>query len=107
MHDVARRRRVVFAAVTSAIVLAALVALRAVLLPFVMGSLLAYVLHPLVGSITRIRVGRETVPRWAAVLGLYVTLLAALGTGLLSVTPRVGDGARTRRAPRPAPAAAA
>ena len=95
MHDVARRRRVVFAAVTSAIVLAALVALRAVLLPFVMGSLLAYVLHPLVGSITRIRVGRETVPRWAAVLGLYVTLLAALGTGLLSVTPRVVSEGRS------------
>ncbi|MDO9017128.1 MAG: AI-2E family transporter [Deltaproteobacteria bacterium] len=95
MVDVVRRRRMVFAAVSLAVVVAVIVASRAVLLPFVLGVLLAYVLHPVVGSLTRVRLGGRSVPRWVAVLGIYVTLITTLVVTLLAVTPRVVSEGRS------------
>ena len=95
MIDVVRRRRMVFAAVSLAVVVAVIVASRAVLLPFVLGVLLAYVLHPVVGALTRVRLGGRSVPRWVAVLGIYVTLITTLVVTLLAVTPRVVSEGRS------------
>ncbi len=95
MIDVVRRRRVIFAAVSITTVAAVIVASRAVLLPFVLGVLLAYVLHPVVGALTRVSVRGRSVPRWVAVLGLYVTLVTAIVVTLLAVTPRVISEARS------------
>ena len=95
MIDVVRRRRVIFATVSIAIVAAVIVASRAVLLPFVLGVLLAYVLHPVVGALTRVSVRGRSVPRWVAVLGIYVTLVTTIVVTLLAVTPRVISEARS------------
>jgi predicted PurR-regulated permease PerM len=95
MVDVVRRRRLIFATVSLSVIAAVIVASRAVLLPFVLGVLLAYVLHPVVGAITRLRVRGKAVPRWVAVLGIYVTLIATLVVTLLAMTPRVVSEARS------------
>lgn len=95
MIDVVRRRRVRFALVWLAVVVVVLAVSYTVLLPFVIGALLAYVLHPVVGAITRLKVAGRSIPRWAAVLGIYVTLVAGLVVGLLAVTPRVVSEARS------------
>lgn len=95
MIDVVRRRRAVFAAVWVVVVVAAVAISWAVLRPFVIGTLLAYVLHPVVGWLTRLKVGGRSMPRWAAVLGIYVTLIAGLVFGLLAITPRVVVEARS------------
>lgn len=95
MVDVVRRRRLIFAIVSLSVIAAVIVASRAVLLPFVLGVLLAYVLHPVVGAITRLRVRGKSVPRWVAVLGIYVTLIATLVVTLLAMTPRVVSEARS------------
>lgn len=89
MVDVVRRRRLIFASVSVAAIVAVIVASRAVLLPFVLGVLLAYVLHPVVGALTRLKVRGRSVPRWVAVLGIYVTLVTTIVVTLLAVTPRV------------------
>ncbi len=83
------RRRTVFVAVTAALVLACLVVFRAVLLPFVLGLLVAYVLHPVVRALTRVRVVGRSPPRWVAVLAVYITFLTVLVIVFLAVTPRV------------------
>jgi len=93
--DVVRRRRVIFFAVSLAVVTAVIVASRAVLLPFVLGVLLAYVLHPVVGSLTRLRLGGRSLPRWGAVLAIYVTLITTMVVTLLVVTPRVVSEGRS------------
>ena len=41
-----------------------------------------------------VRVGGRAVPRWAAVVAIYVALLAMLGTTLVTVTPRVIEEVR-------------
>lgn len=93
--DMVRRRRMVFATVSLLVVAAVLVTSRAVMLPFVLGLLLAYVLHPVVGALTRVRVGGRSIPRWVAVLGIYVTMITTIVVTLLAVSPRVVSEARS------------
>lgn len=95
MIDVVRRRRLLFVAVSLAVVTTVVVASRAVMLPFVLGILLAYVLHPVVGALTRVKLGGRAIPRWVAVLGIYVTLVTTIVVTLLAVTPRVVSEARS------------
>ena len=58
----ARRRRVLFVTVTALVVVSVIVAFRAVLLPFVLGTLLAYVLHPVVTTVARVQVRAQGFP---------------------------------------------
>ena len=89
LSDPVRRRRAIFLAVSGAVALATLVAFRGVLKPFFFGALLAYVLHPVVGSLTRVRVAGRSLPRWGAVLLVYATLVGTLFFSLFAFTPRV------------------
>lgn len=83
------RRRTVFVAALLVAVVAAMVAFRAVLLPFVMGALLAYLLHPVVGWLTRQRVAGRSMPRWGAVLVIYVVMLSSMVAGIQATAPRL------------------
>jgi predicted PurR-regulated permease PerM len=85
----ARRRRLIFAWVCGGAAALTLIAFQSVLRPFVLGALLAYVLHPVVGAMGRARVAGRALPRWAAVLIIYVGLVTSLVLGITAVTPRV------------------
>ncbi len=82
-------QRVLFVAVTTTLAVAVLVVFRAVLLPFVLGVLVAYVLHPVVRALTQVRIARWSPPRWVAVLAVYITFLTTLVLVSLAITPRV------------------
>ncbi len=84
-----RRRRAIFFAVCGAILVAILIAFREVLTPFALGVVLAYVLAPLANALARIHVGRRHLPKWAAVIVIYVCLLGGLGTAIAFGAPRV------------------
>lgn len=84
-----RRRRQVFAAVSVTALVLLLAVARAVLLPFVLGALLAYVLAPVVNGATRLRLGGRSVPRWVAVLVIYITLVTSLVVTSIVVVPRL------------------
>lgn len=45
--------------------------LSEILLPFILAALLAYVLDPLVGTISKVKIRRHNLPRWGAVLLIY------------------------------------
>lgn len=62
---------------------------RNVLRPFVLGALLAYVFHPVADALCAVRIAGRGLPRWIAVVLLYVGLLAGMATTLTLVTPRV------------------
>lgn len=85
----ARRRRVVFTAVTVVALVVVVIAFNAVLRPFVLGALLAYVLHPVARALCAVRIAGRALPRWVAVVTLYVGLIATLVLSLIIVTPRV------------------
>jgi predicted PurR-regulated permease PerM len=78
-------------------VLFVLVVFRAVILPFVLGGVVAYMLAPLVA-----RLSRQGLPRWAAVITCYVVLTAAIALFFTTLVPYLsGDFARLfREAPR-------
>ncbi len=64
-----RRRRIVFFAVSAALLVGVLLLFRGVLLPFLLAIVVAYVLAPIVEVLER------AMPRWIAVLVLYLGLL--------------------------------
>ncbi|HEY8073094.1 MAG TPA: AI-2E family transporter [Labilithrix sp.] len=93
----ARRRHTIFLAVSAAIVVAVLVASSAVLLPFVLALVIAYVLTPLVAWVESRRV-----PRAGAILIVYVVVLGTLGGFVRLAAPRVGQELASLRRELPA-----
>jgi predicted PurR-regulated permease PerM len=97
-----KRRRRWFLGVSAVLAGSVLVAFHDVLLPFLLGLVLAYVLSPLVALLQQARLGRRRPPRWLVVLALYATLIGFL-VGLVSFSgPRLAAelGRLSREAPR-------
>lgn len=97
-----KKRRRWFLGISGLLVAIAVVSFRAVLLPFLLGLVLAYILSPLVSLGQQVRVRGELVPRWGVVLALYVTLVGML-IGLISFSaPRLASelGRLSKEAPR-------
>lgn len=84
-----RRRRIAFFAIWAVVIVGALVVFRGVLLPFFLAIVVAYVLAPLVSLLERVPLGRLRMPRWTAVLALYVALLGALSLLVAAGVPRL------------------
>lgn len=97
-----RDRRRWFLAGSATLVLLTLVLFHEVLLPFLLGVVVAYVLAPLVKVGERVRVGGQKPPRWAVVLALYTMLIAfAVGLAVASAPRLVAELTRlAREAPR-------
>jgi predicted PurR-regulated permease PerM len=81
-----RWQRPVFLAISAAVAVAVLWVAHDVMLPFVLGGLIAYVLTPLVRIAERRRASRGV-----AILIVYVVVLGTLGTFLRFVAPRLGS----------------
>ncbi|HXJ23859.1 MAG TPA: AI-2E family transporter [Polyangia bacterium] len=75
---------------------------REVVLPFLFAILVAYILAPVVQRFSRLRVGGKPFPRAAAVIILYVNIIAVLGVFIGYFVPKLsGDFARLfREAPQ-------
>jgi predicted PurR-regulated permease PerM len=78
------RRRRLFLGVSGATAAAVILASHAVLLPFVLALVVAYVLLPSVR-----RVERRGVPRWGAILIVYALTLGAVGGFVAIIVPRL------------------
>ncbi len=81
MDDRKKQRRY-FLALAGALVAALLVASAEILLPFVLGLLVAYLLLPAV-----LRVEKMRVPRWGAILLVYALTLGTIGGFIALVVP--------------------
>ncbi len=90
----ARRRRFTFVSVWGVVALAIVIGFRAVLAPFVFGIVIAYVLSPVVGWIARRRVGGRAIPRWVAIVGLYVVMLTGMWASIQVTAPRLATEVR-------------
>ena len=89
-------KRRVFVGVSAAISVAVMIAAHEVMLPFILASVIAYVLTPLVA-----RVEQRRVPRPLAIVLVYAVVLGALGLGIRGAAPRVAYEFRTLRAELP------
>jgi len=52
--------------------------LRSVLLPFILASLIAYVFHPLIKLVERIKIRERPIPRFVSVLAIYFVLITVI-----------------------------
>ncbi|HTN87824.1 MAG TPA: AI-2E family transporter, partial [Sorangium sp.] len=90
-------RRTVFLTVSAVLTVAVLVVSHAVMLPFVLALVVAYVLTPAV-----VRLERARVPRWAAILVVYALAISGIASFFALSVPRlvVEGKALTAEAPR-------
>ncbi|MCB9556086.1 MAG: AI-2E family transporter [Deltaproteobacteria bacterium] len=70
-------------------ILIVLIVFRAVVMPFILAVLVAYVLSPILNSIARLRIGGRQLPRFVWVIALYLALFGLLGLFFTSFVPRV------------------
>lgn len=90
-----RRRRWVFLGISGVLLLATLIAFREILAPFILAIVLAYVLTPVVARLEASKSGKRIMPRWVAVLVVYVTLIASIVVSSIVVVPRLlSEGGR-------------
>jgi predicted PurR-regulated permease PerM len=97
-----RSRRRWFIGIFVGLLLIVLITFRAVLLPFLLAIVFAYVLSPVVSAGERLRFGNTRPPRWMVVVALYAVLISVL-VGLIAVSvPRLTAELQrlTREAPR-------
>jgi predicted PurR-regulated permease PerM len=68
------------------------IAFRQVLKPFIFACIIVYLMEPIVGRVTRGGAGGRGVPRWVAVIGVYLCAIGLLTTTLVLGVPRfVGE----------------
>lgn len=84
-----RARLVALAAVLWALVAGVALLAAPVILPFALAALAAYVINPVIAGISRVRLGSWPVPRWAAVLVVYLVLALLVWLGAVSIVPQV------------------
>ena len=84
-----RKKRAIFFGVSGSLLLLMIIAFRDVMTPFVLAIVLAYVLAPLVARIEKISFGKKNLPRWAAVLIVYVSMIASLVFLGMVIVPRL------------------
>ncbi|MBK8254580.1 MAG: AI-2E family transporter [Polyangiaceae bacterium] len=82
--------KALFLAVSGVLVVALIIAARTVLLPFILGLVVAYVFTPAV-----LRVEKLRVPRWAAILLVYAIALSAIGGFVGLIVPRLSAEVKT------------
>lgn len=83
-----RWHRPLFFAVSASVVLSVIVAARAVMLPFVLAIVIAYVLTPLVAWVEN---WKRRMPRGVAILIVYITVLGSISVFVWLTAPRVGQ----------------
>jgi predicted PurR-regulated permease PerM len=97
-----RNRRRWFIGIFVLVLLTVLITFRAVLLPFLLAIVVAYVLSPVVTAGQRLKLGNKHPRRWVVVVALYAVLISVL-VGLIAVSvPRLTAELQrlTREAPR-------
>lgn len=67
--------RLVFHIGTFLIILTFLISFRKILIPFIIAIVIAYILYPIVEWVQKIKIKGYAIPRWVAVLTVYIILL--------------------------------
>jgi putative heme transporter len=76
-------------AVVWVLVAAVLFAASDALLPFILAALAAYVIDPLIARLERLRASGRSLPRWGAVVVVYLFLAAGLYVLAVSIVPQI------------------
>jgi putative heme transporter len=84
-----RTRRLVILGGLWLFVLAVLVLFRSVVLPFAAAALIAYLVAPLVDRLTRVRFRGHHVPRWVAIICIYLAFFSLVYLAFIALVPQL------------------
>lgn len=83
------RRRLIILGCLWAFIALVLVVFRSVVLPFAAAGLIAYLVAPLVERLTHLPIGRWRLPRWSAILFIYVAFFFAVYLASIALLPQL------------------
>ncbi len=84
----ARLRRFIVPVLTLLLLAIVLITFRTVLLPFVFACIIVYLMEPIVSRMSDPEGGGRSLPRWAAVVLVYIGFLAVVSTSVVFMAPR-------------------
>jgi predicted PurR-regulated permease PerM len=84
-----RRKRLYILAGLWLAIAVVLVTFRSVVMPFAGAALIAYLVHPLVGRMTRVRVAGRQLPRWVAILLIYILFFLSVYLFSIAMVPQL------------------
>lgn len=84
----ARLRRFIVPVLTLLLLAIVLITFRTVLLPFIFACIIVYLMEPIVSRMSDPGAGRRSLPRWAAVVLVYIGFLAIVSTSVVFMAPR-------------------
>ncbi|MBX5483297.1 MAG: AI-2E family transporter [Myxococcaceae bacterium] len=84
-----RRRRVLLLAGLWLFVALVLVAFRSVVMFFAAAALIAYLVAPLVDRLTHLPIGKRRLPRWTAILLIYLAFFTAVYLAFIALVPQL------------------
>jgi putative heme transporter len=84
-----RTRRLIILAGLWLFVLAVLILFRSVVMPFAVAALIAYLVAPLVKRLTRVRIGSRHLPRWVAIIFIYVAFFTLVYLAFIALVPQL------------------
>ncbi len=84
----ARLRRFIVPVLTVLLLATVLITFRTVLLPFVFACIIVYLMEPIVSRMSDSSGSRRSLPRWAAVVLVYIGFLAVVSTSVVFMAPR-------------------
>src|SRR5690242_3731359 len=84
-----RRKRLLLLGALWLCIILLLLAFRAVVMPFAGAALIAYLVQPLVGRISRLKVAGRPVPRWSALLLIYAGFFVGVYLFFVALVPQL------------------
>lgn len=88
-HVPERRRRGLILAALWVFILAVLLVFRSVVLPFAAAALIAYLVAPLVSRLTGVRFGKRHLPRWGAIVLIYMAFFTTVYLAFIALVPQL------------------
>lgn len=88
-HARDRRRRGFILAGLWIFILAVLLLFRSVVLPFAAAALIAYLVAPLVSRLTGVRFGKRHLPRWGAIVLIYMAFFTTVYLAFIALVPQL------------------
>ena len=84
-----RMRRLIILGSLWLFVLGVLILFRSVVLPFAAAALIAYLVAPLVHGVTRVRIAGRNVPRWVAIISIYLAFFTLVYLAFIALVPQL------------------
>jgi putative heme transporter len=87
--EMTQKRRLIVLGCLWLSILVVLIVFRSVVLPFAAAALIAYLVAPLVDRITLLKIRGRNIPRWVAIITIYIAFFGLVYLAVIALVPQL------------------